>query len=486
MMGRGRMPNWMAGLLAISFIALGTYVAFGGRGPFTDFYEVRAVVRNSPEIIKRTKVRIAGVDVGEVKRMERGPGDFATLVMAIDDHGLPLHRDASLKVRPRTFLEGGFFVDLRPGTPNAPLLEEGDTIPVTRTAVPVLLGHAQADLRFDTRQGLRRLVQGLQQALDKGGAEALHDSQPDVAPAFLSLAQVAEASRGIEEHDLSRGIRGNADTFAAIASRDQQLATLVTGFNRSARALASRRDELSAATAELDDVLAEANPALGELNRLFPTARTFAAEARPGVRALPETLRLALPFLDQVEGILRPAELPALLAQGQPAITSLARLAGPLTDTFELVTPVTECLRLNAVPTLKKPVEDPPHTTGEPVYRELLHALVGFSSLSQNFDGNGPAVRYHAGFGDESISTQIPGLDEPLRGLSSEPILGSRPKFTNQLPPLRPDVPCVTQQPPDLRAETGPAPEQTSVSRAELRDGVERVGRRLERGLAAR
>ena len=32
--------------------------------------------------------------------------------MEIDDKGLPIHKDATLKIRPRIFLEGNFFVDL--------------------------------------------------------------------------------------------------------------------------------------------------------------------------------------------------------------------------------------------------------------------------------------------------------------------------------------------------------------------------------------
>ena len=54
---------------------------------------------------------------------------------------------------------------------------------------------------------------------------------------------------------------------------------------------------------------------------------------------------------------------------------------------------------------------DPPLTTGEPVYRELLDVTVGLASASQNFTGNGPAVRYHAGFGDQLVTTgKVPGL----------------------------------------------------------------------------
>jgi hypothetical protein len=127
--------------------------------------------------------------------------------------------------------------------------------------------------------------------------------------------------------------------------------------------------------------------------------------------------------------------------------------------------PITECVRTNALPTLKKPVVDPPLTTGEPVYRELLDVAVGLASASQNFTGNGQAVRYHAGFGDQLVTTgKLPGTNEPLVGLTEEPLLGSRPRYTASLPPFRPDVPCGSQTPANLDAETGPAPAQKRVS----------------------
>ena len=82
-------------------------------------------------------MRIAGVNVGKVtaRRARAGDGDAAAVVtMEIDKSGLPLHTDATAKIRPRIFLEGNFFVDLQPGSPSAPTLDDGDTIPVSQTA----------------------------------------------------------------------------------------------------------------------------------------------------------------------------------------------------------------------------------------------------------------------------------------------------------------------------------------------------------------
>jgi hypothetical protein len=123
---------------------------------------------------------------------------------------------------------------------------------------------------------------------------------------------------------------------------------------------------------------------------------------------------------------------------------------------------VTECARRVVVPTLKTSIEDPPLTDGRPklpIYRELLNGLVGTTSAGQDFDGNGPNLRYHAGFGDETFGTgTIPSVGEAAAGTTSEPLLGSRPRYTGTIPAYRPDVQCQTQDPPDLNsAETGPA-----------------------------
>ena len=61
-------------------------------------------------------MRIAGVNVGKVKKVERpGPSDAAVVTMEINDKGLPIHEDADAEDPPRIFLEGNFFVDLKPG-----------------------------------------------------------------------------------------------------------------------------------------------------------------------------------------------------------------------------------------------------------------------------------------------------------------------------------------------------------------------------------
>jgi ABC-type transporter Mla subunit MlaD len=458
-----RISNFAAGLLTIAIAFCVCWLAFKG-APWSDKWELRAVVRQANELGPRSPVRIAGVEVGKVDKVERGEGDTSIVTLALEDDALPIHEDATIKVRPRIFLEGNFFVDLKPGTPGSPTADEGYTIPVAQTTAPVQLDQILSTLESDTRANLKLLLAGLGEGFADGGAQALNESWKYSDEAFTQGALAAEAARGTAEDDLPEFLDAGGQTAAALV-RAHRLPDLIEGLNRSARALASRRAELSASLPELDRLLREAGPAFDSFNAAFGPTRALVREARPGIQAAPETLGLAIPVLEQARKLVAPGELPALLDQLDPSVRSLARLVPDLTELMGDVTPVTECLRVNAVPTLKKQIDDPPHSTGEPIYRELLYAVVGLASASQNFDGNGPAVRYHAGGGDTTVTTgEVPSLGESLVGLTDEPILGSRPRWTGQRPPFRPDVPCTSQDPPDLTAETGPAPQQQRVS----------------------
>ncbi|MEA2474827.1 MAG: phospholipid/cholesterol/gamma-HCH transport system substrate-binding protein [Thermoleophilaceae bacterium] len=459
--GPDKVTGLGAGLMAFTVAFVAVWLAFGGPQPYHRKYELKAIVESGSELHSRTPVRIAGVDVGKVKKVERGPGSLATVTMVLEQRALPIHTDATVKIRPRIFLEGNFFLDLGPGTPSAPLMKRGGTIPLAQTATPVQLDQILSTLRRSNRRDLADTVKNLGQALDRGGAQALNASLPSWAPAFVQGSMAIEALRGQSEHDLSGLISSSQKLATALADRKGDLADAVTGLARTSVALASRREQLAQSIPEFDALEREARPAFAALNNLFPTARQFVADARPGIREAPATLRLANPLLAQLQGLLGPAELPALLRIGTPAIRALARLQPHLRALLAQVDPAVVCVRDNVLPVLKDHVDDPPLTTGRailPIYRELLNGLVGQASGSQNFDGNGPALRYHAGFGDQSFGTGfVPSVGGAVVGVTSEPLLGSRPRFTMQIPPYRGDVPCRTQKRVNLAAETGPA-----------------------------
>ncbi|MFL5883834.1 MAG: MlaD family protein [Thermoleophilaceae bacterium] len=460
---RGGVSATGAGVVAIVLTVLVVYVVFGGRMPWQHSFQLKAVVQDATELSSRSPVRVAGVDVGKVASVERGPGTTAVVTMNISNGALPIHRDATMKIRPRLFLEGNFFVDLSPGTPSTPSVDSGYELPVAQTATPVQLDQVLTTLQSSSRADLQQVVHTFAQSLDKGGAEALRRMLPEWGPAFIQLSQVQQAIRGQGEHDLSGFIASSEKVAGKLAEQDQSLSRLVSGLNGTLRATGETRAQLAESVSQLDRMVGLTNPALASVNRALPSTRTFFREVRPGVKEAPASLHLANALTTQVQGLLSKPELPALLSQLRPALSSLSSLQPGLQNVFAGLTPVTECLRTHALPVLETPVDDGALSTHEPPYRELLYSGVGLASSAQDFTGDGPAVRYHAGFGDQTVSTgSVPGIGQ-LVGLTSSPLLGSRPKTTTVPPPFRPDVPCVTQKLPDLHAETGPAPQQRSL-----------------------
>jgi hypothetical protein len=209
----------------------------------------------------------------------------------------------------------------------------------------------------------------------------------------------------------------------------------------------------------LAGTLRVAVPALREVRAALPPLDGFARDTRPLLRRAPRTLDLARPLLGELRGLLGPRELPALTTALRPPLRRLAALQPGLGALLRSVTPVTDCVRDQALPVLTSTLDDGHLSTGQPAWQELLHGMVGLAGASQNFDGNGPAVRYMAGFGEQLVSTgRLPGTGQ-LRGLTPVPVEGSRPAPPPEPPPFRPDAPCRDQAPVQLAAAAvGPPP----------------------------
>jgi virulence factor Mce-like protein len=477
--------NFRAGALVLAIVGVVLYLTFGGPLPFSHTYTVDAVVQSANELHGGSPVRIAGVNVGKVTKVKPGPGTTAIVEMAIEDKGRPIHRDATLKIRPRLFLEGNFYVDLKPGSPSAPDLKDGGTIPLSQTAILVQLDQVLSTLNRDTRDSLRTLVEQLGGSLTQGGAEAIDRSFKPAVPAYTGVAVLAQAARGTQPGDLRGTITDTERIVRALNDKRDQLASLISSFDVTAGALASRSAQLRASLRGLAATVGEARPALADVSSALPELDRFSGRVRPLLRHAPATLDLAAPLLVQLDALLQQRELPALVTAARPAVSSLRAVEAPLTELLSKVTPVSQCVRDHGNPVLHSKVDDGRFTTNLPVYKELLDSFVGLASASQNFDGDGPAVRYNGGYGEQLISTGRLPSGERLFGTSAAPLLGSRPRMPDKQPPFRPDVPCVSQDLPNLTASISkPAAQARTISpRAATGPKVERLANRIKRVL---
>jgi phospholipid/cholesterol/gamma-HCH transport system substrate-binding protein len=465
---QSRLTAYQAGLIALIVIAVAVFLGGSKDIPFTRPFELKAAFENAPPIYKNQSVRIAGVEIGKVSGIEPVGGDSPAVVvkMKLKDEALPIHKDATIKVRPRLFFEGNLFFDVKPGTPAAGDVEDGDTIPVSQTSAPVQLDQVLGILKTDTRADLQKLLVGYGDAINgkpqpgedddqdqdtKGetAGQSLNDTYAYAAQSLRGGAIVNEATLGTELHDLSKLIGSQQKIFAALSSREGSLKDLITNFNTTMGALASQETNLRATIAELPQVLEAARPALDNLNAAFPSTRAWALEMIPGVRETPATIDAGFPWIRQVRALVSPEELQGLVRDLQPAVSDFAQFTDGQLDLLPVLDDFNRCQLEVILPTQEQRIDDGALSTGLRNYEEFFQTMVSLAGESQNFDGNGTYVRIQAGGGQFPVRTPPVGPGGVLHSNASEQPLGTRPAKSAK-PPYKPGVKCHTNPVPDL------------------------------------
>ncbi len=249
----------MIGILAIILISYLAYTKFAN--PFASKYTVHAIFSSANGLRPDSLVRIAGVNVGKVDSVDpvssckvNGTTEHqcaaSDITMEIDDTGLPLHKDATFAIRPRIFLEGNFFVDVHPGTPESPTAPNGYVFPINSGTEPVQIDQILTSLQANTRRNLQILLEQYGTAVKVGGP-AYNASIQYWLPAYKYGALVAHDFLGIQPHDLSTWVATQGPVAGALDAHPQNLQSLITDFNTTANAFAVQSTALQRAVALL-------------------------------------------------------------------------------------------------------------------------------------------------------------------------------------------------------------------------------------------
>jgi phospholipid/cholesterol/gamma-HCH transport system substrate-binding protein len=457
-----RIPNRAVALAGLVVVAAACYVVFAGSLPFSGSpFVLRAVFTSNTDLHIPSPVRIAGVDVGQVTAVQRinGSPNAGIVVMHIDPAGLPIHSDATLQIRTRTLLEGNFYVDLHPGTPEATTLTSGATIPAANTSGPVQLDRVLSALDSNARANLQKLLQGFGAALNQGatggtGAQGLNRALSYSARAFEASAIVNQALLGERSGDLTGAVRGLSGFLRGLAASGSSLPGLVSGFDATMKALAAHQQDLAGTVAALPAVLRSTLSADSALQASFGPTDRFAGALTPSIRQLGATLAVATPWLGQLAKLSSQGELGGLLRSLTPAVDNTAVALRSTTPLIQGAATLARCFTNVLVPTGDERITvDSSPPAGLEVYQQLFESAVGLAGATQNFDGNGRYVRATVGGGANQIQTPPLSGAGALYGNSVLPVLGTFPAFpSNTAPALDPKVPCYTQTPPDLNS----------------------------------
>ena len=290
-------------------IVLYLWVSFGGPTPLKPTgYRFEVQMPESALLVNEAPVRMAGLDVGHVKdkSLERTGGQ--TVVVEMDNAFAPIPSDSRVMLRQKSLL-GQIYIEITPGSPDAPDLEDGGKLSDVHVQESVDFDELISTFDRPTRENYRGWIKELARTIENGRGEDLSD-------AFANFVAFTDDGNSVleilDEQDpaLRRLIKNTGVTLGAINRRYGEFGEFIQNADDFFGALAARNDAL----AETIQVF----PTFLDESRLtFDRLREFAVDTRPLVR-----------------------ELQPVALQLRPTLRDLGRLAPDLEHLFRSLEPV--------------------------------------------------------------------------------------------------------------------------------------------------
>jgi phospholipid/cholesterol/gamma-HCH transport system substrate-binding protein len=295
-------------LIAVGFaiscfgLALFLWLAFGGTIPLKpESYRFTVPFEEATQLAVESDVRISGVPVGKVKRVDLNDEGYADATIELEPRYAPVPSDTRAILRQKTLL-GETYVELSPGNEESEPLPEDGSLPLAQVSDAVQLDEIFRAFDPETRANFQAWMQGQAAAFRGRGA--------DFSAAIASLDPFArEADRALRLLDsqseaVSGLVRSGGEVFGALSDRPGQLRGLIVNANAVFETTARRNQDLASAFEVFPTFLRESRATLTRLE-------AFAADSDPVVQALQPTAR-----------------------EIDPTVTSLARLSDQLDPFF--------------------------------------------------------------------------------------------------------------------------------------------------------
>ena len=319
--------------LSVFALLLFLWIAFGGSMPLRpEGYRFKAAFPEAAQLVQQAEVRMAGVVIGRVKSKELAPGGRRVLAeLEVEEEFAPIPRDTRAILRQRSLL-GEIYVELTPGSADAPDLPDGGTLPNGQVEQAV-----EFEELFGTFDPETRLA--FQDWLQEAGVATSGDFAQDFNDSLGNFAEFSEAGADLlgplDRHELAlrRLIRDTGRAFGAASEQEGALRGLIENGNRTFAALASRDDALAETIAVFPTFQREIRATMVRLER-------FARDTDPLVRLLREpaadlgpTIRDLGDLAPDLEALFR--DIDPLLDAGEDGIPAAERFLGGLEPLLE-------------------------------------------------------------------------------------------------------------------------------------------------------
>ena len=270
-------------------ILLFLWVTFGGPTPFrAKTYEVKIPFSEATQLAEQSDVRISGVNVGKVQKIELSPdGDRAWATTAIDAQYAPLPEDTRAILRTKTLL-GETYIELSPGDRQGPELEDGGVLPEANIAESVQLDEIFRTFDARTRAAFQEWMQESAVSIT-GQGQNLSYAIGGLEPTFTEfdrLFRVLDSQRLAVGQLFSNG----ATTFSALRGREGELGDLIESSNAVFQTTARRNRDIEALFRAFPTFLDESRLTLSRLKDFSENANPLMKQLVPAAEELSPTL----------------------------------------------------------------------------------------------------------------------------------------------------------------------------------------------------
>jgi virulence factor Mce-like protein len=271
-------------------ILLFLWITFGGPTPLAaKGYTVKVPFTEAAQLANQSDVRISGVSVGKVQKIELSPDKkHALATLELDDRYGPIPANTRAILRTKTLL-GETYVELTPGSRNGPRLPDGGTLPAGQVAPSVQLDEIFRTFNPKTRLAFQQWMQNVALAL-RGRGLALSDAFGQLEPTFTDANKVL---RVLDTQRLAvRQLVHNGGTvFEALSERRGQLSSLLRNADRVFTTTARRNRELQNTFIAFPTFLDESRATLTRLEGFAINTDPLVRQLRPSARDLTPVLR---------------------------------------------------------------------------------------------------------------------------------------------------------------------------------------------------
>lgn len=309
------------------------WLAFGGPTPLqAKSYQIKVPFPEATQLASQSDVRISGVSVGKVKGIDlTEDGERTLATVQLDPQFGPMPADTRAIIRAKTLLSEAY-VELTPGDPNGPDIEDGGTLPEAQVARSIQLDEIMRTFDPKTREAFQNWMQSSAAGIEDQGlafSNALGNLQPMFSE-FDDLLRTLDAQGAAVEHLFKDGAR----SFRALSREPGQLRGMISNFNQVFQTTGERNQQIeeifrafptfldeSRATSQrfadfaenADPLMRQLTPAAGELSgtfqqfgRIAPEMEGFFEGAKPVIQRAPKAFGAAETlFRDDFPRVLR-------------------------------------------------------------------------------------------------------------------------------------------------------------------------------------